>query len=108
MKVVERFTRHARRLGSEEGYTLIELLVVLAVLGLVLAPLASSFTSAMNSQTSQTRREESYMNARLALQRMRLDIHCAGGVTSVDENAAGGFTLTLTENHRGRKAGVQG
>ena len=108
MKFVERFTRHAGRLRSEEGYTLIELLVVLAVLGLVLAPLASSFTSAMNSQTSQTRHEASYMNARLALQRMRLDIHCAGGVTSVDENAAGGFTLTLTENHQGQEGWCPG
>ena len=67
-------------ISGEDGYTLIELLVVFAVLGIVLAPLATSFTSAMRSQASQTRREESYQNARLALQRMRLDIHCAGGV----------------------------
>jgi len=93
---------------SEEGYTLIELLVVCAILGLVLAPLASSFTSAMRSQSSQTRREESYNNARLALQRMRLDIHCAGGVTSVDQNAAGGYTLTLTENHAGQEGWCPG
>ena len=39
---------------------------------------------------------------------MRLDIHCAGGVTSVDENAAGGFTLTLTENHQGQEGWCPG
>jgi prepilin-type N-terminal cleavage/methylation domain-containing protein len=108
MRAVERLGRRVRRLRSEEGYTLIELLVVFAVLGLVLAPLASSFTSAMHSQSSQTRREESYLNARLALQRMRLDIHCAGGVTSVDQNAAGGFTLTLTESHEGQEGWCPG
>jgi prepilin-type N-terminal cleavage/methylation domain-containing protein len=108
MTVFERFSRRMRALGSEEGYTLIELLVVLGILGLVLAPLASSFASAMQNESDQTRREQSYANARLALQRMRLDIHCAGGVTSVDENAAGGFTLTLTENHEGQDAWCPG
>jgi prepilin-type N-terminal cleavage/methylation domain-containing protein len=108
MTVIERLFRRARGLRAEEGYTLIELLVVLGILGLVLAPLTSSFASAMNNQTSQTRREESYSNARLALQRMRLDIHCAGGVTSVDENAVGGFTLTMTENHQGQEGWCPG
>ena len=106
--VNECFCRCLRRLNSEAGYTLIELLVVLSILGLVLAPLTSSFASAMQNQTSQTRREQNYANARLALQRMRLDVHCAGGVTSVDENAAGGFTLTLTENHEGQEAWCSG
>ena len=98
MMAIERFSRCLRRLNSEAGYTLIELLVVMGILGLVLAPLASSFTSAMRNQTDQTRREQAYANARLALQRMRLDIHCSGGVTSVDHNTQSGFTLTLTEN----------
>lgn len=106
--VIERLSRLRRRLGSERGYTLIELLVVMSILGLVLTPLASSFVSALNHQTDQTRREQSYANARLALQRIRLDIHCAGGVTSVDENAAGGFTLTLTENHEGQEGWCPG
>jgi prepilin-type N-terminal cleavage/methylation domain-containing protein len=108
MSAVDSIARHVRRIRAEEGYTLIELLVVFAVLGIVLAPLASSFTSAMRHQASQTRREESYLNARLALQRMRLDIHCAGGVTSVDQNAVGGFTLTLTENHQGQEGWCPG
>ena len=104
----ERFSRCLRRLNSEGGYTLIELLVVLSILGLVLAPLTSSFASAMQNQTSQTRREQNYANARIALQRMRLDIHCAGAVTSVDENTAGGFTLTLTENYEGQEGWCPG
>ena len=105
---IERFSRCLRRLNSEAGYTLIELLVVMGILGLVLAPLASSFTSAMHNETDQARREQAYASARLALQRMRLDIHCAGGVTSVDENTAGGFTLTLTENHEFQEAWCPG
>ena len=53
----------------------------------------------MVQQASQTRREQAYANARVALQRMRIDIHCAGAGTSIQQNAFGGFTLTLTESN---------
>ncbi len=101
-------SRASVRLRSEAGVTLVELLVVLAILAVVLAPLAQSFSSAMRSEVSQIRREEAHSNARLALQRMRLDIHCAGGVTSVDENTVGGFTLTLTEAYEGQEGWCPG
>ena len=35
---------------------------------------------------------------RLALDRMRIDIHCASGAPAPQENPYGGFTLTLTES----------
>ena len=87
------------RLGRDDGYTLIELITVMAILGIVLAPLSTSFASGMVQQASQTRREQAYGNARVALQRLRLDIHCASAVTSVAQNLYGGFTLTLTESN---------
>src|SRR5262245_65848672 len=68
----------------------------------------SNSTCAMSIHSAQTRREASYNNSRLALQRMRLDVHFAGGVTSVDQNDAGGFTLTLTENHEGQEGWCPG
>jgi len=74
-------------------------------LGIVLAPLSSSFASGMVSQASQTRREQAYANARVALQRLRLDVHCATAVTSVEQNSYGGFTLTLTESNDQSPAG---
>ena len=93
------------RLGRDDGYTLVELITVMAILGIVLAPLSSSFASGMVQQASQTRREQAYANARVALQRLRLDIHCASAVTSVEQNAYGGFTLTLTESNDQSPAG---
>jgi prepilin-type N-terminal cleavage/methylation domain-containing protein len=94
--------RRLARLRREEGFTLVELLTAMTILGIVLTALVSSFTSGMAHEVDQTRREEAQENARLALQRMRVDIHCAGGLTSVDQNAYGGFTLTLTEAHQGQ------
>jgi prepilin-type N-terminal cleavage/methylation domain-containing protein len=82
---------------GERGYTLVELLVVMLILGLVMTPLVASFASAMVQEVDQSRREQAYANARLALQRMRVDIHCATGVAQVEQNAYGGFTLTLAE-----------
>jgi len=90
-KIVARFAR-------EDGHTLIELLVVLLILGIVLGALVTSFTVGIREEVDQTRREGAYAAARLALARMRLDIHCAsGGYDSVEANNYGGFTLTLTE-----------
>src|SRR5215203_4510009 len=93
---------HAR-LRSEDGYTLVELLICMVILGIILAPLATSFTSALRSQATIQRREEAQENARTALQRMEADIHCAGNNTSVDQNdplvPSSGFTLTLSENN---------
>jgi prepilin-type N-terminal cleavage/methylation domain-containing protein len=92
-----------RRLGSrlrrEDGYTLVELITVMAILGIVMAPLATSWATGVSEEVSQTRREQAYANARLALQRMRVDVHCASAVTNVQQNAFGGFTLTLTESN---------
>ena len=42
----------------------------MAILGIVLAPLSTSFASGMVQQASQTRREQAYANARVALQRV--------------------------------------
>jgi len=86
------------RLRRNGGYTVIEVVVVMAIVGIVLTPIASSFASASRAQVSQVRRADANSQARLALQRMRVDIHCAHATTlPVQQNSYGGFTLTLPE-----------
>lgn len=87
------------RARCDGGHTLVELIVVMSILGVVIAPIASSFATGMSQQVIQTRKLQAYANARLALQRMRVDVHCASAVTSVAQNGFGGFTLTLTESN---------
>jgi len=85
--------------GSEHAQTLIELVVVVSILGVILTPLATSFATSMRQEASQARRDDAQDGARSALSRMRLDIHCAHATTlPVQQNAYGGFTLTLPEN----------
>ena len=91
--------RLGRRLADTRGYSLIELLTVLSLMGIVMSALGTSFASGMRQEVDQVRREQAYARARVALQRLRVDIHCASGVTGVTSNAYGGFTLTLTENN---------
>jgi prepilin-type N-terminal cleavage/methylation domain-containing protein len=102
--------RRARRLppGGEEGFTLIELLVVMIVLLAVLAPLTASFVSAQTAQIDQTRRMDAQENARMALDRMRKDIHCAHGVTDPYANDSGGYTIVMTETNTGGQAECPG
>lgn len=85
-------------LGSERGITLVEMLIVMTLLLIVLTPLVSGFVSAMRQEVDQVRREQAYANARLALERMRLDLHCGSGA-AITQNPYGGFTLTISEGN---------
>jgi prepilin-type N-terminal cleavage/methylation domain-containing protein len=92
-----------RRLRRADGFTLIELIVVMTILATVMTPLIVSFSTSMKHDVDQTRREQAYANARIALQRLRVDVHCASNtVPQINQNSYGGFTLTLSENHQGQ------
>jgi prepilin-type N-terminal cleavage/methylation domain-containing protein len=71
-----------RRLASERGYSLSEMLVVMAILGIVLGALTQLFVSASTAQVDMTRRFEAQQDMRLALDKLRREIHCASSVTA--------------------------
>jgi prepilin-type N-terminal cleavage/methylation domain-containing protein len=71
-----------RRLAAEHGYSLSEMLVVLAILGIVLGALTQLFVSASTAQVDMTKRFEAQQAMRLALDKLRREIHCANSVTS--------------------------
>ncbi len=80
--------RILRRLGREGGYTLIELLLVCAILGTVLASLSVLFTSASSSQIDMNRRFRAQQDARVAVDKMRREIHCSDQITPAGVSAA--------------------
>ena len=63
--------------AKEEGYTLVELLVVMVILGTVLAGLTTVFVGGSNAEIRLNQRFQAQQQARLALDRIRTDIHCA-------------------------------
>ena len=88
--------RTAAALSRAEGTSFVELIVVMAIMGAILAGVATAFANAMRAESDQTERVGAQDAARTSLIRMRRDIRCAGGIPALTINAYGGVTLTLT------------
>jgi type II secretory pathway pseudopilin PulG len=71
-----------RRLAAEGGYSLSELVIVLAILLIVVGALTQLFVSASTAQVDMTRRFEAQQEMRLALDKLRREIHCASDATA--------------------------
>jgi Tfp pilus assembly protein PilW len=82
--------RPLRLLRDERGYSVFELLVVMGIMGIVLSGLTTIFVSGSKAELDLNRRFQAQSAARLALDKMRKEIHCASGATST------GSTVTLT------------
>jgi prepilin-type N-terminal cleavage/methylation domain-containing protein len=63
--------------AREDGFGLIELLVVMVILGAIMGGLTTALVSGSNAELDLNRRFRAQEQARLALHRMRSDIHCA-------------------------------
>lgn len=83
-----------RRLVScERGYTMIELLQVTAILSVVLTGLTVLFVQATNAELQMNERFQAQQTARVAVDKMRREIHCASAVTPT--GSATSITVTL-------------
>ena len=72
----------ARRFRDDEGgFSLIELLATLTILLTVVGILTTLMVSATKSESDLTKRVQAQQEARLAVETMRRDVHCANGVT---------------------------
>ena len=83
-----------RRLRSEEaGFTLIELITVIGMFLITVTALSSALIAATKAEEDMNRRFSSQINARIALDQLRREIHCASAVTPAGSSAA--ITITL-------------
>jgi prepilin-type N-terminal cleavage/methylation domain-containing protein len=85
---VIRRLRSVRPVRGEGGYSLIELLTVMAIMGIVMGGLTQIFVSGSKAEVDMNVRFQAQLNARLALDKIRRDVHCASDVT--------GYTTTST------------
>jgi prepilin-type N-terminal cleavage/methylation domain-containing protein len=85
--------RLLRRVRREEGYSLIEMLTVMAIMGVVMSSLTTVFVTASNSETDMNNRYQAQLTARLALDKLRREIHCATLATPTGVSSS--VTLTL-------------
>jgi prepilin-type N-terminal cleavage/methylation domain-containing protein len=88
-------TRLLRRLRSQGGYSLIEMLIVLSIMTVVMGALSTLFVQASNSETDMNNRFQAQQTARLALDKLRREVHCAS--TATPNNPGGpSWSVTLT------------
>ena len=87
--------RLLRRSAAQDGHSLTELLTVLAILGTVLAGLTGLFVSASGAEVEMNERFGAQQNARLALTKMRRDVHCASSATVTAAGTGARVTLTF-------------
>ncbi len=69
------------RLGGEAGTTIIEMLTVMVIMSIVFAGITSVFVAGSKAQVDQDNRFQAQVATRLALDKIRRDIHCANDVT---------------------------
>ncbi len=81
--------------GEERGYTLVELIVVVAILGVVLSGLTTVFVGGSNAEISMNRRFQAQQQARLAIDRLRGDIHCASAAQAQTIGTYPGIKLAV-------------
>jgi prepilin-type N-terminal cleavage/methylation domain-containing protein len=86
-------SRIRRLAAGEQGYTFIELLQVMVIMALLLAGLTTVFVQASNSELDMNRRFQAQQAARVAVDRMRRELHCARAVTPTGNSSS--ITVTL-------------
>ena len=85
--------RLLRRLGRERGYSLVEMLIVMSIMGVVMGSLTTVFVQATNAEQDMNGRFQAQVTARLALDKMRREVHCASVATPTGSSSS--VTLTL-------------
>jgi prepilin-type N-terminal cleavage/methylation domain-containing protein len=80
-------------MGGEEGYSLIELLVTMVILSIVIGSLTTVFISGSSAEASLNRRFQAQQNARMGLDQIRTDIHCATAAQAQTINTYPGLKL---------------
>jgi prepilin-type N-terminal cleavage/methylation domain-containing protein len=65
------------QLGGEAGYSLVEMITVMAILGVVLGGVVTLFTAGIKADSDQNQRFQAQQDTRLALDKLRRDVHAA-------------------------------
>lgn len=82
----------ARLARDERGYSLVELVVSMSILGAVMTSISVLLISATNAEVDMNRRFQAQAQARVGLDRLRREVHCAQSAAT----SAGGAVATLT------------
>ena len=86
--------RRLRRLAAQQGgYTLMEMLMVCVILGTIIGALTYLFVSAQTAEIDMNQRFQAQQAARLGIDKMRREIHCASLISPTGTSAS--ITVTI-------------
>ena len=88
--------RLRRRLRAESGYTLIELLISMSILAAIMTSVSVLLVSATNSEVRMNRTFQAQTQARLGLDRLRREVHCAISVAVTGSGSIATLTIPST------------
>jgi Tfp pilus assembly protein PilW len=72
---------------GEAGYGLVELIAVTTMFLIIMTALTTLFASGAKAELDLNRRFEAQQNARLALDKIRRELHCSNGITATNDLA---------------------
>lgn len=78
---------------GERGWTLIEMLVVMVVMGVVTTAITTVFVTSSNAELDMNNRFQAQSRARLALDKIRREVHCAQDAAPTSQSSS--VTITL-------------
>ena len=79
--------RLSRVASGQGGFTLVELVAVMGIFMTVVGGLTALFVSGARAELDANERFQAQQSARLALDRMRRELHCSSGLTKTDGSA---------------------
>jgi prepilin-type N-terminal cleavage/methylation domain-containing protein len=98
--------RRLERNAGEAGFSLTEMVTVMVILGVVLVGITTMFHAGIRAETRANQEFQAQQNARLALDRMRQELHCASAISAPNGTAVSTVTVTLPAGCRGADTSV--
>jgi type II secretory pathway pseudopilin PulG len=89
--VTRRLLRRIVRAG-EDGYSLVELIAVMAILITIVTAITTLFVRGSKAELDMNKRFAAQQYARIAVDKMRREVHCSSGVTVT---SAASITVTI-------------
>jgi|tagenome__1003787_1003787.scaffolds.fasta_scaffold20984147_5 prepilin-type N-terminal cleavage/methylation domain-containing protein len=91
--MASRFKRIRTSLARQDGYSMVEFLVVMVILSIVVGSITTVFVSASKAELDMNRRFQAQQQARLSIDKLRREIHCATAVSP--SGISSSITLTI-------------
>ena len=80
----------------ESGYSLVELLITMAILSVVMTGLVMLFVQGTNAELDMNRRFQAQTGARVAIDTLRKEVHCASSISPAGASSSIALTLAPT------------